>query len=43
MCVGVVLAIGRTFPLVIQKALSMIYIGVLGFDPGDFVLAYLVV
>ncbi|MEX2148735.1 MAG: carbamoyl-phosphate synthase (glutamine-hydrolyzing) large subunit [Steroidobacteraceae bacterium] len=34
--VGEVMAIGRTFPEVIQKALRMLDIGVMGLDPGAF-------
>jgi carbamoyl-phosphate synthase large subunit len=34
--VGEVMAIGRTFPEVIQKALRMLDIGVKGLDPGAF-------
>ncbi len=34
--VGEVMAIGRTFPEVIQKALRMLDIGVSGLDPGAF-------
>jgi hypothetical protein len=35
--VGEVMAIGRTFPEVIQKALRMLDIGVTGLDPDAFV------
>ena len=34
--VGEVMAIGRTFPEVIQKALRMLDIGVRGLDPDAF-------
>ena len=34
--VGEVMAIGRTFPEVIQKALRMLDIGVHGLDPASF-------
>src|SRR6185436_14328624 len=34
--VGEVMAIGRTFPEVLQKALRMLDIGVRGLDPGHF-------
>ena len=35
-CVGEVMAIGRTFEEVIQKALRMLDIGVHGLDPDAF-------